>query len=105
MTEIKLNENEKNILTILGTYQNFLRIDKIAHYTNLRIYVIKKILDKFERLRLVSTSPIKRIKKPHELVKEYSTKGMTPSNIYKVIEKEYRLTTTGLNYFKSIKKI
>ncbi len=103
MADIKLTVDEMNVLTILATYRNFLMIDKIAYYTKLRIHLIKKILDKFKRLRLVLISSLKRMKKPHELVKEYSTKGMMPSDIYKVIEKEYRLTTKGLSYFNLIK--
>jgi len=96
-------ENEKKVLTILATYRNFLRTDKIVYYTRLPKHLIEEILDKFERLRYIITTPIKKIKKPHEFIKDIA-KSFKPSEIYTVSEKEYRLTRAGLNYFNLLKE-
>jgi len=91
------------VLTILATYRNFLRTDKIVYYTRLPKNIIEEILAKFERLRYTITTPTKRIKKPHEFIKDNLTKGFKPSEIYTVSEKEYRLTRAGLNYLNILK--
>ena len=68
-----------------------LHAERIARLSQISIPFVRKILEKFERLRYVISTPIRRRKHPSKLIKEFLQRGKHPE-IYEYVEKEYRIT-------------
>ena len=62
-----------------------------------------EILEKFEKLRYVVSTPAKKYKHPSKLVKEFLRTGRNP-DLYENAEKEYKISQKGLNQFRISQK-
>jgi len=80
-----------------------MKVERIARLSQVPIPYVRKILEKFERLRYVISTPVRRRKHPSKLIKEFLQKGKHP-DMYEYVEKEYRITQEGSDQFYFLDK-
>jgi hypothetical protein len=104
MVQTNLTFDEKTVLLNIGKIRRYITTEQIARLSQLHISITKGIVNKFEKLQLVKSYPIRKLKHPIALTKEYFMRGRTPSDIYEVKTKEYLITQKGLILFYLLEK-
>lgn len=95
------DKSEEKVLNILGKVRRYLKVNRIAQLSQILIAQVSTILDKFEKLRYVVSSPARKYKHPAKLIKEYLRTGRHP-NPYENMEKEYKISRIGIRELRYI---